>query len=612
MTGTPPVGSPPPPPLDGGAREAEFRRLLEAAIEEDLGSQGDLTTAWTIGVEHRSRATVLAKESLVPAGITLAREVFLRIDRELDIDVRAADGHPVERGGILLTVAGRTHSILAAERIALNFLGRLSGVATLTAAFVREVEGTSARILDTRKTTPGWRHLEKWAVRVGGGANHRLGLYDMILLKENHVAAAGGVGEAARQIARSNSLGLPVEVEVVTPSEVEELRGLPVDRILLDNMSPEAMREAVARVGAWPLPRPELEASGNMTLQRVREVALTGVGWISVGALTHSARTADLSLLLEGEGRARGRVAMPGDDLAPTLQAPPLGPPPGWEEHDEEGWARFLGVPGVHLRRELPSTNTLLREMASRGPLPPFTLLLAGTQSAGRGRGGNRWYSPEGSGLWLSILLPVRDPARAGLLPLAVGVATARAIESSAPQVGRLSLKWPNDLFLGERKVAGILCEATADFLQGIVVGIGINLRRPVEGVPPEVEGTIAFLEEAGGGKVMEAQLLRSLVEELRRWTDPLSTLLEGGLREEWEARDYLRERRIHLLDGPSGVAHGIAPDGALELRLEDGRIVAIRSGTVRLEEVEGGGEGGSGEGASPPIATVQLRTEGG
>lgn len=272
--------------------------LVEAALAEDVGD-GDRTTLWTVDPERRARARIVAKADVVVAGLDVAELVFRTIDHGLSCVRLVADGDRVAPSGEVLAVSGRAASILSAERTALNFLGRLSGVATLTRRFVDAVEGTGARILDTRKTTPAWRVLEKAAVRAGGGVNHRMGLHDMVLVKENHIAAAGGLREAIDRVRRANREGLEVEVEVRALEELEVLREEGVDRILLDNMAPDLLREAVERVGAWPAPRPELEASGNVALDRVRDVAETGVAWISVGALTHSAPTADLSLLVE-------------------------------------------------------------------------------------------------------------------------------------------------------------------------------------------------------------------------------------------------------------------------------------------------------------------------
>ena len=279
--------------------DAEVRNLVDLALNEDVG-EGDWTTLWTVGRNTRAEALVMAKEALIVAGGLVVRRVFLAVDPDIEVDFLVSDGVEIEVGTSILRVKGGARGILTAERTALNFLGRLSGIATLTRKFVEAVEGHKARILDTRKTTPGWRALEKWAVDIGGGVNHRMGLDDMILVKDNHILAAGGLREAVLRVRERNEAGLPVEVEVVRAEQVEELREFGVDRILLDNMDEREIRQVVARVSAWPAPRPELEASGNMTLERVRGVAETGVDWISVGALTHSVRSVDLSLRLTG------------------------------------------------------------------------------------------------------------------------------------------------------------------------------------------------------------------------------------------------------------------------------------------------------------------------
>jgi nicotinate-nucleotide pyrophosphorylase (carboxylating) len=293
------------------AVEDEAKFLLAAALAEDVGA-GDLTTRWTVSDDLVGSAEIVAKESLVLAGAFVARLAFLALDPAAEVELPEPEGAEVSEGATVLRVRGKVAGILTAERTALNFLARLSGIATLTSEFVRRVAGTGARITDTRKTTPGWRHLEKWAVQLGGGDNHRMGLYDMILVKDNHIAAAGGVREAAQRVLNRNEARLPVEVEVVRPADVEELRGMRVNRILLDNMNEVELRDVVARVSRWPAPRPELEASGNMTLDRVPGVAQTGVAWISVGALTHSVRSVDLSL----------RLALTGEEGRPEGEAP--------------------------------------------------------------------------------------------------------------------------------------------------------------------------------------------------------------------------------------------------------------------------------------------------
>jgi nicotinate-nucleotide pyrophosphorylase (carboxylating) len=275
--------------------------LIERALAEDIGD-GDLTTRAVVPEGARARAWIRQKEPGVVAGLDAARGVFERVDPELEVVSHCPVGMWREEGAIA-EVTGPAASMLAAERVALNFLGRLSGVATLTARYVRAVEGTGARILDTRKTTPGLRELEKAAVRVGGGVSHRSGLYDGILVKENHAALAGGVGGAARraleaapQLARSAGRDtILVEVECATLAEVEDALAAGVPRILLDNMAPDELRRAVELADG----RAELEASGGISLETVGAVAATGVDYISVGALTHSAPALDVSLLIE-------------------------------------------------------------------------------------------------------------------------------------------------------------------------------------------------------------------------------------------------------------------------------------------------------------------------
>jgi nicotinate-nucleotide pyrophosphorylase (carboxylating) len=268
------------------------RDLIERALAEDVGS-GDLTTAAVVPEGALAVARIEQRAAGVLAGLDMAAAVFERVDPALVWRAVAREGEWREPG-TAAEVEGAAASILTGERVALNFLGRLSGVATLTARFVAAVEGTGVRILDTRKTTPGLRELEKRAVALGGGTNHRAGLYDAVLVKENHAALAGGVGEAARRALAGAPEGTPVEVECASLAEVDEALDAGVARILLDNMDAAALREAVARVGG----RAELEASGGVTLDNVRELAETGVDFISVGALTHSAPALDVSLEL--------------------------------------------------------------------------------------------------------------------------------------------------------------------------------------------------------------------------------------------------------------------------------------------------------------------------
>ncbi len=266
--------------------------VVARALAEDLGD-GDVTTVATVPEQARGRAVITQKAPGVIFGLDVAEAVFRRLDPEAEVRRDTKEGEWRERGPVL-TVTGRARAILSGERTALNFLGRLSGIATMTARYAQEVDGTGVRILDTRKTTPGLRLLEKAAVAAGGGTNHRAGLYDAILIKENHAAAAGGVGEAVRR-ARAAAPQLPLEVECRTLDEVREALEASAPCILLDNMTPDGLARAAELVAG----RADLEASGGVTLAGLREIAETGINFISVGALTHSAPALDLSLILE-------------------------------------------------------------------------------------------------------------------------------------------------------------------------------------------------------------------------------------------------------------------------------------------------------------------------
>jgi nicotinate-nucleotide pyrophosphorylase (carboxylating) len=266
--------------------------IVRRALDEDVGA-GDVTTRATVPPDARARARITQKQPGVVFGLDAAVATFRALDPGVRLERLTAEGEWRE-GGPVLDAEGAAAALLTAERTALNFLQRLSGVATLTARYVAAVAGTGARVLDTRKTTPGLRALEKAAVAAGGGTNHRAGLYDAILIKENHAAMAGGVA-AAVEAARTAAPDVPLEVECRTVAEVDEALAAQAPRLLLDNMAPALLREVVARVDG----RAELEASGGVTLETIRDIASTGVHFVSVGALTHSAPALDLSLLLE-------------------------------------------------------------------------------------------------------------------------------------------------------------------------------------------------------------------------------------------------------------------------------------------------------------------------
>jgi len=272
--------------------------LIGLALAEDLGTEGDVTSGAFISETSRSRAVIVARESCVLSGIATAVEVFQRVDPQLACTARHAEGGDVAAGDGILEVRGPTRSILAAERTALNFLGRLCGIASLSRRYADAVRGTGVVLLDTRKTTPGWRLLEKAAVKAGGCANHRIGLFDAVLVKDNHLAALGDLSLLPPVIARlrADHAGLPIEIEADTLDQVAMLLGMTgIDVILLDNMTPDLMAEAVVLRNSLA-PGVLLEASGGVTLQTVPAIAASGVDRISVGALTHSAPNADLSL----------------------------------------------------------------------------------------------------------------------------------------------------------------------------------------------------------------------------------------------------------------------------------------------------------------------------
>ena len=269
-------------------------KLIKEALEEDLGS-GDLTTDAILSKEIHGTAEMVAKEDLVLAGLEVAKAVFLHMDSELLFTPHYADSDSVRKGERIAVISGRAASILKAERVALNFLQHLSGVATATASFVKKIDGLPVKIMDTRKTLPGLRMLEKYAVRMGGGANHRTGLYDAVLIKDNHIAVAGGITAAVNRVLASVPKGTAIEVETTNLDEVKEALSAKADIIMLDNMDSKAMKSAVE----WVQQKAEVEASGNVNLKNVREIALTGVDRISIGALTHSVRAVDISLKME-------------------------------------------------------------------------------------------------------------------------------------------------------------------------------------------------------------------------------------------------------------------------------------------------------------------------
>lgn len=272
----------------------QAKPIVRAALAEDIGA-GDVTTLYTVPAELTMSGQFIAKQTGVAAGLAIARLTFGLVDERVEFRPCVADGSQIGQGQVLATVCGPGRALLSGERVALNFLQRMSGIASQTRRFVETVRGTAAIILDTRKTAPGLRLLDKWAVRLGGGQNHRFGLDDMALIKENHIAAVGTITETVARIRAGDRQKRAIEVEVKNLAELQEALALEVDRILLDNMSLAEMREAVKLTAGRKL----LEASGNVDLENVAAIAQTGVNYISVGKLTHSVTALDISLLLD-------------------------------------------------------------------------------------------------------------------------------------------------------------------------------------------------------------------------------------------------------------------------------------------------------------------------
>jgi len=282
--------------------EKQIRNIIEATLAEDIGT-GDITTQATVSRKKKGRAQAVAKDDFVIAGVDVFAETFQLLDKSIKIKKLINDGCRAKKGDVIVEVSGSLSNILQAERVALNLFQRMCGIATLTAKYVKAVRGRKAKILDTRKTMPGLRVLDKMAVRIGGGCNHRTGLYDGVLIKDNHIEASGGITAAVKAQRKRLPHTLKIEVETKNIQEVKEALKCGVDIIMLDNMSVPAMKKAVDFVAGRAL----LEASGNVSLQRVSEIAATGVDLISIGELTHSVRAADISLKIKAKpGAYRG------------------------------------------------------------------------------------------------------------------------------------------------------------------------------------------------------------------------------------------------------------------------------------------------------------------
>ena len=271
--------------------------LIDLAIKEDLG-EGDHSSLACVPKDKRGKAKLIAKESGIIAGIKLGEFIFKSLDNNSEISIFKNDGERVSPGDVILVIEGNEQLLLQAERLVLNFMQRMSGIATLTNEFNKKLKGLNTKLLDTRKTTPGLRRIEKWAVRIGGGHNHRMGLYDMIMLKENHIDYAGGVSEAIKNslsYLKDNNINIPIEIETRNLEELNEVLQVGgIQRIMLDNFTLNDLREAVSLING----KFETEASGGINLETIRAIAETGVNFVSVGALTHTAKSLDISMLV--------------------------------------------------------------------------------------------------------------------------------------------------------------------------------------------------------------------------------------------------------------------------------------------------------------------------
>lgn len=277
-----------------GLNIESIKSVIDYALKEDIGN-GDITTNSLIPIDMQTKATMVAKSTGVIAGLAIAEYVFRTLSMDITWTAFVNDGDKVSKGDLILEISGSYRALLTGERVALNFLQRMSGIATMTANYVDTLKDYKTKILDTRKTVPGLRLLDKYAVLMGGGTNHRIGLYDMVLIKDNHIKIAGGITNAVIQIKKNLPDGIKIEVETTTIEEVYEALVAGVDIIMLDNMANSTMEESVRIIGG----RAKVEASGNMTMDRLKEVAATGVDFISIGALTHSVTAFDISMNIE-------------------------------------------------------------------------------------------------------------------------------------------------------------------------------------------------------------------------------------------------------------------------------------------------------------------------
>lgn len=585
------------------SRGGLVRRLLDIARDEDLGPDlpviqsvgdrprgraGDVTTASCIPADRRVNATVIARQSGVAAGLEAVGDVLSVFAPGVDHQLAACDGRRFSPGDALVTLRGPLDEILEVERTLLNLIGRLSGIATLTADYVRELgDSTRTRVYDTRKTTPGLRVLEKYAVRCGGGMCHRMGLHDAMLIKDNHLVGVSVrelpafVERAAAEARRTSGDSLAfVEVEAETYTQFQALLTLPsgvIDIILLDNFWPQSqdgytLRDAAALRDALRS-SVVLEASGGVRLETIREIAETGIDRISVGALTHQAMSIDVALdIVDGKRKtARGRAT-----LAEAVSA--------WSAVLERD-VRAVGITCVDRVQVVEETASTQDAAADASEGRPGLMLAAGRQSAGRGRLGRAWEDGNGHGVAVTFVLD-GEGRDLGLVSLAAGVACALAAERALPTTGprtgrrRLGIRWPNDLVdrTTGRKLAGVLIE-TRDGL--LLVGIGMNVSQREVDWPDDLRTSAISLAECGCA-LDRLNVLRLLMVSL----DDALRLPQLELIEAWTQRDVLIGADATFdHDGRRITGRVMAVEPTLEIlvRSPDGERVRLPAATTTL-----------------------------
>jgi nicotinate-nucleotide pyrophosphorylase (carboxylating) len=552
-------------------------RLIELALTEDL-SAGDLTSDILFDDEVTAEAQVLAKSPLVVAGLPVFRRVIERVDPRCRYTALVAEGDRVPAGAVLATLVGPARSVLRAERTALNFLRHLSGVATLTAEYVEAAGGVGPRVCDTRKTRPGFRELEKYAVRVGGGWNHRFNLGAAAMVKDNHIVAAGSITAAVEHLRKRLPHTTSIEVETTRLEQVDEALAARADIIMLDNMSNEEMSAAVKLCAG----RAVTEASGGITLERIRDLGEVGVDVVSVGALTHSAPAADISLdVVVGSREEEAEREL--RDFEMLAESTGLGAGTG----PDAGGAVF------HKLDEVTSTNDVARRALLAGA-PHGSVYRAEWQQSGRGRLGRIWLASHGD-LMMSVLLkPTLPPSRVSLVTLAAAVAV-REVLSSHGLAARI--KWPNDLLVDDRKIAGILVEGVLEGhrMLGCVVGVGVNIHFDIDEIArsagPSYEerlipGTFtSFAQEGVRAPDLDA-LARRIGAAIVEWVRAIEVYGVDDMLTAWRTHSGTLGRRLaFVLEGEerAGVAVDIDNDGGLVVETDDGERVSLHSGEVQF-----------------------------